>query len=305
MGRRDGRLVRTRSFIAPLTVSALPARAHQQVVLAAMTTLRTHHVNGAEIEATVVSRPSLSSFRVAEAERIYAIGDVHGCADLLGELLTRIRQDNDERSTRLTRLIFLGDIVDRGPNSADVVRRAMRWSNASDRVIVLKGNHEVLMSRALAGDVNALQLWLKLGGDQTLRSWNVPERLLNEGPVADLLRRARACVTSKTLSWLAERPFSYTSGSVFFVHAGVRPGVPLEHQIQDDLIHIRKPFLSSFDLHPALIVHGHTIAPTPQILPNRIGVDTGAYRSGRLTAVGLEGASVWTVQSGSPLEKAP
>ena len=253
----------------------------------------------------MVSLLTSSNFRVAEAERIYAIGDVHGCADLLSELLMRIRQDNDERPTRLTRLVLLGDLVDRGPNSADVVRRAMRWSNASDRVIVLKGNHEVLMGRALAGDVNALQLWLNLGGDQTLRSWDVPERLLHEGPVAELLRRARACVAPKTLTWLSERPFSYTSGSVFFVHAGVRPGVPLEHQAKDDLIHIRKPFLLSSDLHPALIVHGHTIALTPQILPNRIGVDTGAYRSGRLTAVGLEGASVWTVQSGSPLEKAP
>ena len=247
----------------------------------------------------MVSIPSSlePDFQVAEGERIYAIGDVHGCADLLGDLLTRIRQDNHARPTRLTRLLFLGDLVDRGPASANVIRQAMRWSHDSDRVIVLRGNHEALMSRALTGDINALQLWLRLGGDQTLRSWDVPEELIKQGPITELLRSARALVTPEALTWLAERPTSYSSGSVLFVHAGIRPGIPLQQQSDDDLLNIRKPFLSCFALHPALIVHGHTITPTPQLLPNRLGVDTGAYRSGRLTAVGLEGPSVWTLQS--------
>lgn len=250
-----------------------------------------------------ISSSSEPDFRVAEAERVYAIGDVHGCADLLGDLLAKIRRDNDARPTRLTRLVFLGDLVDRGPDSADVIRQAMRWSHVSDRVIVLKGNHEALMSRALTGDIIALQLWLRLGGDQTLKSWNVSEELIKRGPITELLRSARASITLETLTWLAERPISYASGSVLFVHAGIRPGIPLDHQSEDDLLNIRKPFLSCFALHPALIVHGHTITPTPQILPNRLGVDTGAYRSGRLTAVGLEGPSVWTLQSAYSVEE--
>ena len=251
-----------------------------------------------KIDVKLVDSLSLH-FRVAEAERIYAIGDVHGCAEHLRELLTRIRQDNADRTSRLTRLVFLGDLIDRGLQSAAVVRQVQRWSQASDRVIVIRGNHEVMMLRALTGDINALQLWLRFGGESTLKSWGVPERLLIQGPINDLLRSARACITSETLIWLNALPCSYRSGSVFFTHAGVRPGTPLELQSEADLVNIREPFLSCPDLHPALIVHGHTISPRPQLLPNRLGVDTGAYLGGRLTAVGLEEDSIWTLQSGS------
>lgn len=232
---------------------------------------------------------------LAPGERVYAIGDVHGCFDLLESLVTRIRADDASRASCRTTILLIGDIVDRGPRSADVVGLLMPLAQRTDRLVVLKGNHEDMMVHALRGDLVVLQTWLRLGGDATLRSWGVPAEALGE-PGRDLLKAARSKVKRKTLAWLDELPLSYKSGDFFFVHAGIRPGVSLAKQDPDDLIWIRDEFLTNDDMHPAVIVHGHTIAADgPELRHNRIGLDTGAYRTGKLSAVGFDGEDRWTL----------
>ncbi|CAA9538118.1 MAG: Serine/threonine protein phosphatase [uncultured Sphingomonadaceae bacterium] len=228
-------------------------------------------------------------------ERVYAIGDVHGCFDLLEPLVARIRADDAARMPCRTTIVLIGDIVDRGPRSADVVRLLMPLAPRTDRLVVLKGNHEDMMVHALRGDLVVLQTWIRLGGDATLRSWGVPTDALDLPP-RDLLKTARSKIGGKTLAWLDALPLSYRSGDFFFVHAGIRPGVSLAKQDPDDLIWIRDEFLANDETHPAVIVHGHTIAADgPELRHNRIGLDTGAYRTGKLSAVGLEGEDRWTL----------
>lgn len=231
----------------------------------------------------------------ASGERVYAIGDVHGCFDLLEPLVARIRADDAARGPCRTTIILIGDIVDRGPRSADVVRLLMPLAQRTDRLIVLKGNHEDMMVHALRGDLDLLQTWVRIGGGATLRSWGVPADALDLPP-RDLLKIARTKVRRSTLAWLDALPLSYRSGDFFFVHAGIRPGISLAKQDPEDLIWIRDEFLLNDDTHPAVIVHGHTIVLNGPVLKhNRIGLDTGAYKTGKLSAVGFEGEHKWTL----------
>lgn len=231
--------------------------------------------------------------------RIYAIGDVHGRFDLLALLLDRVRQDAALNPAKSTKLIFLGDVVDRGPDSAPVVQTLMAATH-SDNLIVLRGNHEQTMLAALSGDRDAVDIWLRFGGDATLRSWGVSEADLKGGREA-LIEIGRAKVGDDVLNWLRSLPLSHRSGDFFFVHAGVRPECRLSAQEPVDLMWIREEFLESTDMHEAVIVHGHSISEVgPEILRHRIGIDTGAYRTGRLAAVGFEGPRQWVVMSELP-----
>jgi len=233
-------------------------------------------------------------FRTQKGERIYAIGDIHGREDLFEQLLTLIRTDNADRAPSTAKIILLGDIIDRGPASASLMVRLHRYTKASDRFIVLKGNHEQLMVAALDGDIDALQAWLKLGGDATLKSWGMPDSMLESDEASLTFEMARPLIPERLLAWIGCLPLSHRSGDVLFVHAGIRPGVELSHQKSKDMLWIRDSFLSYRGLHPVLIVHGHSISESgPEILPNRIGIDTGAYRTGRLTALGLENDEQW------------
>ena len=236
----------------------------------------------------VAARPRFSG---EKGVRIYAVGDIHGRTDLFARLMSRIAADAEARQPRPSLLVILGDMVDRGPDAAGLVRRLMRYTAQTDRVVVLKGNHEQMMVRALAGDVVAFGQWLRWGGEETLRSFGIEGGRLRSGSAYEMIKAARARVGEDVLTWLDHLPLSYRSGDVLFVHAGIQPGVPLEDQTEEDLLWIGDAFLKSRRLHPVRVVHGHTIYEDgPVMLDHRIGVDTGAYRTGRLSAVRLEDA---------------
>lgn len=235
---------------------------------------------------------------VPAGRRVYAIGDVHGRLDLLDDLLARIAADGAARGAMPTYLVLLGDLIDRGPDSAGVVLRAMGLGAPFAGVGVLRGNHEQAMLDALDGDLRALGHWLDHGGDEALVSWGADRRALEAGEPEDQLAIARAVVPSAVHHWLSRRRLSGRIGDYFFTHAGVRPGVPLDEQAAADLIGIRAPFLDSRRRHGAVVVHGHSVRAAVEARANRIGIDTGAWRSGVLTALALEEDRRWYLATG-------
>ena len=218
-----------------------------------------------------------------------AVGDVHGRADLLAALLDAI-----ERDLPAARVVLLGDLVDRGPDVAGTVRLARGLAERFPDAATLKGNHEDWMLAAIGshetgGDGTAREDWLNWGGETTCRAYGVD-------PARDRHRLADAFAPhADDLAFLRARPrrlegFGAAAGHLF-VHAGVDPHAPLDDQDERDLIWIREPFLSWPYSLERRIVHGHTIARRPQERAHRIGVDTGAYETGVLTAVVLEGGA--------------
>ena len=234
---------------------------------------------------------------VPPGTRVYAIGDVHGCDDLLERLVATIDADDAERDDAETTLVFLGDLVDRGPSSAAVVERVRLLAETRPRVRVLMGNHEETFVRAIAGEEKALRLFSRIGGRETMLSYGIDadtyERL-DYTELADMLRRV---VPPEHVAFLSCLEDMVLVGDYAFVHAGVRPGVLLAEQQQQDLRWIREAFLDHRKLHEKTIVHGHTITGTPELLRNRIGIDTGAYAGGPLTALGLEGDKRWILNT--------
>ncbi|MFZ3482968.1 metallophosphoesterase family protein [Sphingomonas sp. 3-13AW] len=222
-------------------------------------------------------------------ERIYAIGDIHGRLDLLRLLLDKIgAHSNALPPARSLYLVFVGDIVDRGPHSAEVMEMLYDLQRKTDHVIVLLGNHEEAMLQALDGDMDALRGWLAVGGEETLASFGVAPLRPDEDRRA-YLQRARAAIPREWIAWLRRLPLSVRSGDYYFVHAGIRPGVALHRQTRNDMLWIRDDFLEDRRDHGAVIVHGHSVTPRAEIRANRICVDTGAYRTGVLSAIYLEG----------------
>ena len=237
----------------------------------------------------------------AKPVRTYAIGDIHGCSDLLAELLDLIECDVQGRLPMLNRLVVLGDFIDRGPDSARIVDVFMRLGDRPN-VVILKGNHEATMVDALDGDASAMEAWLDYGGAATLESYGLTLSASASWDLRSVIREARAAIPKAVVSWLRMLPVSYVWGDYFFVHAGVRPGVPLAGQTNDDLLWIREEFTDSNESFGAVVVHGHSIYEEGvKFGPHRIGVDTGAYRTGRLSAVGLESDQRWVVETGPKL----
>jgi len=185
-------------------------------------------------------------------------------------------------------IVFLGDLIDRGPDSAAVLNFVYDLQRQSDKVITLMGNHEEAMLKVLEGEPNVLRNWLNFGGLQTLRAFGVAPPDADEPP-REFLSRLQSVISRPLLRWLRDLPLFAQSGDYFFCHAGIRPGVPLRKQSREDLLWIRDDFLDDLRSHEAVIVHGHSIEPETEIRPNRIGIDSGAYRTGRLTAIYLEG----------------
>jgi serine/threonine protein phosphatase 1 len=225
--------------------------------------------------------------RVPAGKRIYAVGDIHGRADLLSSLFTRIDNDLEARPHADATEIFLGDYVDRGPNSREVIdllieRRRRRAA------MFLKGNHEECVTRFLA-EPDLLTTWKNIGGLDTVLSYGVtPERRDDtqwQQEVATALGRA---MPESHYKFLHSLLLSFTCGDFFFAHAGVRPGVQLSQQTQQDLLWIREDFLWHEEDFGKVIVHGHTPTKDPEIRSNRINIDTGAYATGRLTCLVLE-----------------
>jgi len=238
----------------------------------------------------------LAPGRLAPGRRVYAVGDVHGCADRLFDLHSLIARHLTEHPCAKPLLLHLGDFVDRGPDSARVIARLSLGSPLRGVPMVnLMGNHEWMMLRALAlgGAANA-EHWLQNGGDASLESWGVPEGT----PVAGWAEM----LPLEHLAFLRDlRPYHVLDDYVF-VHAGVRPEVPLVEQSWHDLLWIRGGFLdwdwSLLPEAPALVaVHGHTPAPEPELRANRIGLDTGAVRGGMLTCGVLEGDRIGFLQA--------
>jgi serine/threonine protein phosphatase 1 len=235
--------------------------------------------------------------RVADGERVYAIGDIHGRLDLLDDLLDQIAIDDDARAPMATTLVFLGDFIDRGPDSRGVVERLRTIAGAGNRCIFLLGNHEEVLLRAIEGERGALSLFDRIGGRETLLSYGVSEEEYDNCLLGDLTDLMKARIPQEHVAFLRSAQAKYASGEYLFVHAGVRPGVSIDEQQDVETRWIRDEFLDYRGDFGRVIVHGHTISNDIEIRVNRIGVDVGAYRSGRLAAVGLEGADRWFLLS--------
>ncbi len=238
---------------------------------------------------------------VPDGRRVYAVGDIHGRLDLFDALLDLIAEDMAARGPAEANLVLLGDLIDRGPDSAGVVLRAMELGARGTRfagVGVLRGNHEQALLDALDGDLAALEHWLHFGGEAALVSWGADRRRLESETLDGQLAIARATVPSSVHHWLLRRPVSGRIGGYYFAHAGVRPGVPLADQARADLIAIRRPFLASRRRHGAVVVHGHSVRREVEDRRNRIGIDTGAWKTGVLTALALEGETRRYLQTG-------
>lgn len=228
-----------------------------------------------------------------EGRRVYAIGDVHGCLDLLAALVERIVADNAARGPLdEVRLVLLGDLIDRGPDSAKVLDYVIGLTERWPDLECLMGNHEEIFLAALRGESRALGVFRNMG-DATLLSYGLSADLIENGEEAELLSAMLSHVPERHRDFLADRPDSLILGDYCFVHAGIRPGVPLELQEGRDMRWIRNTFLKSRTAHSHVIIHGHSISDDVDVHPFRIGIDTGAYLSTRLTAIGLEGTERW------------
>jgi serine/threonine protein phosphatase 1 len=237
--------------------------------------------------------------RGAQGLRAYVVGDIHGRLDLLDELLAKIHADTDRRGPRETLLVFVGDLIDRGPHSAQVIERLRTYRHPNVRPIFLLGNHEEVMLRILDGDASLITKWRLFGGAQCLKSYGVDPRRL--GPAdAKALATIRAAVPQEHVDFLRSFADSCRFGDYLFVHAGIRPGVDLQEQSQSDLRWIREPFLLDESDHGFIVVHGHTIRPEVEEKSNRIGIDTGAFATGVLTALGIEGEDRWFIDTRAP-----
>jgi serine/threonine protein phosphatase 1 len=236
--------------------------------------------------------------RAPEGLRLYAIGDIHGRLDLLDRMLEIIGQDDASREPARTVLVFLGDYVDRGSDSKGVVDRLTKGLPENANAIFLKGNHEDLLLSFLDEPVSGLN-WLHNGGETALISYGVGAGAINDAlwlghkGLSEAAVLFRSVLPDDHLHFYRSLRLSHRAGDYFFAHAGVRPGVALERQARDDLIWIRGEFLNYPYDFGAVVVHGHTPARAAQDLHNRIGIDTLAFHTGKLTAVGLEGPRRW------------
>jgi serine/threonine protein phosphatase 1 len=229
-----------------------------------------------------------------EGQRIYAIGDVHGREDLLVTVLRRVWTDVARRPHPHPHIVMLGDYVDRGPDARGVIEVLIGLQESEMPSTCLLGNHDTYIEAYLDEpewfDRSIHWLNPRMGGDTTLASYGV----LNASEFDPVATRDAfaAAIPPSHLAFLQSCLLWRQIGSYLFVHAGIRPGVPVERQTRDDLIWIREPFLSSNWDFGFKIVHGHTIVKAPEHLPNRIALDTGAYRTGNLTCLVLEDAQM-------------
>ncbi len=242
-----------------------------------------------------VAQPALP-----DGQRIYAIGDIHGHLALFEQMIAVIEADDAARGEADTTVILLGDLVDRGPDSAGVIARARRWAETR-RVRMLTGNHEEMFLRAFA-DETALRHFLRAGGKETLESYFADPAEYRALSLDELHERLPDLVPQADIAFMRDMEDLIRIGDYVFVHAGIDPSRALDAQKTGDTRWIREPFLSHPESLDVCVVHGHTIRSevvvhAPRGWPNRIGIDTGAYQSGRLTAVGLQGTGRWFMEA--------
>lgn len=233
----------------------------------------------------------------ARGWRAYAVGDVHGRLDLLEQLLGKIHDDIRHRPARKVLLVFVGDLIDRGPNSAQVVERLRTYRHPGIETVFLLGNHEEVLLRILSGEADMITKWRSFGGKECLESYGVDTAKLAGLKNEDALEVIRKAIPPKHVEFLHSFDDSCRFGDYLFVHAGIRPGIEIDQQRQSDLRWIREPFLFDETDHGFVVVHGHTIRSEVEMRPNRIGIDTGAYKSGVLTALAIDRSENWLLDT--------
>lgn len=214
---------------------------------------------------------------------LYAIGDIHGCIDPLRRVMAQIDEDRARTRPPYYAEIYLGDYVDRGPDSAGVLDLLIQRSRKRTTIFI-KGNHDLMLEEFVMGRLS-LADWLPLGAADTLRSYGAKPEMIASGS-ADLPR----LIPARHVEFIASCDHSFRVEDYFFVHAGVRPGRPLEQQTSQDLMWIRDDFLNERANFGAIVVHGHTPVPATEFKANRIGIDTGAYMTGQLTCLRIDAA---------------
>ena len=226
--------------------------------------------------------------RVPSGVRVYAVGDIHGRDDILAELFTLIDQDLEASPSARSIEVFLGDYIDRGPHSRQVLDLLIA-RRRQHLAVFLKGNHEAYAYQVLS-DPSMLSDWVHIGGLNTLLSYGVePSGCDRDRQVQQAIATAfRQALPDSHYHFLQDLALSFSCGDYFFVHAGVRPGIPLIRQSEQDLLWIRDEFLLHEEDFGKVVVHGHSPTNLPDIRPNRINIDTGAYATGRLTCLVLE-----------------
>ncbi|GEO00813.1 metallophosphoesterase [Novosphingobium sediminis] len=240
---------------------------------------------------------------VPDGQRVYAIGDIHGRYDLLCQMIAQIEADEASRPPADTTVILLGDLVDRGPDSASVIATAREWAKRR-RVRILAGNHEEMFLGSFERD-DTLRHFLRHGGRETLLSYPIEPDVYSRATLEELRAIMHEAVPADDIEFMRGMEDRIQIGDYVFVHAGVRPGIPLEDQKVSDLRWIRGEFIEGPESRNFAVVHGHTILETPHVSPLRISLDTGAYASGLLTAVGLEGTARWLISvQGEPAAEA-
>jgi len=233
----------------------------------------------------------------ARGWRAYAVGDVHGRLDLLDQLLDKIHDDISRRPARKVLLVFVGDLIDRGPNSAQVVERLRTYRRPAVETVFLLGNHEEVLLRILAGEAELITKWRSFGGKECLESYGVDTAKLGGLTDEEALAIVSKAIPAEHVEFLQSFDDSCRFGDYLFVHAGIRPGIEIDQQRQSDLRWIREPFLFDETDHGFVVVHGHTIRSEVEMRPNRIGIDTGAYKSGVLTALAIERSDSWLLDT--------
>jgi serine/threonine protein phosphatase 1 len=232
--------------------------------------------------------------RLPDGLRVYAVSDVHGCADQLKAVFAAI--DHHLRQAPKVRAlhVFLGDYIDRGPASRQTIDLLIERGRQHETVF-LKGNHEMVMFDVLR-NTERMQAWKELGGVQTLLSYGLKPKLKADHDERQaLIESLRDAMPASHRRFFAELKPSFCCGDFFFVHAGVRPGVPLTEQREEDLLWIRDEFLQSDEDFGKFIVHGHTPVTKPDLRANRINIDTGAYATGILTLLTIEGDRLFAI----------
>ena len=224
---------------------------------------------------------------VPPGTRVYAIGDIHGRRDLFEALIGAIDADDAASPPADTTVILLGDLIDRGADSAGVLAAVRAWRQRRT-VRILTGNHEEMFLECFT-NTELMRHFLCFGGRETVLSYPVDPAAFAAADVEEAQALMRQAVPESDLAFIRSFEDRIVIGDYLFVHAGIRPGVPLEQQDGRDLRWIRGAFTDSRADHGLLVVHGHTIFEAPDIRPNRIGIDTGAYYSGKLTALRLQG----------------
>ena len=231
--------------------------------------------------------PARRIARVPDGERWYVIGDIHGCRDLLEKLKDAIEQDDAAAAAADTTVVFLGDLVDRGPDSAGVIKLARKWGKKR-KVRYLAGNHEEMFLQGFDND-EILRHLLKHGGRETVLSYGLKRKEYNKLKVAEVQKVMRKIVPQEDRDFLASFEEIILVGDYALVHAGVNPAFPVDAQQRKDMLWIRERFLRHEEPLTHVIIHGHTIFENVEDREHRIGIDTGAFRTGRLTAMVLEG----------------